>query len=87
MSDVVVTIVDDTIIQVSTIVLIGRACCERSQLLQVFVGHAGHHLNKVTTHLSLEIILVGNSLHGLQHTEGKEYVVQDGDIIEFLFNV
>ena len=24
---------------------------------------------------------------GLQHTEGKEYVVQDGDIIEFLFNV
>ena len=24
---------------------------------------------------------------GLQRTEGKEYVVQDGDIIEFLFNV
>ena len=24
---------------------------------------------------------------GLQHTEGKEYVVQDGDVIEFLFNV
>lgn len=24
---------------------------------------------------------------GQQHTEGKEYVVQDGDIIEFLFNV
>ena len=24
---------------------------------------------------------------GLQHTEGKEYVVQDGDIIEFLFTV
>ena len=25
--------------------------------------------------------------HGLQRTEGKEYVVQDGDVIEFLFNV
>ena len=25
--------------------------------------------------------------NGLQRTEGKEYVVQDGDIIEFLFNV
>ena len=24
---------------------------------------------------------------GLQRTEGKEYVVKDGDIIEFLFNV
>ena len=24
---------------------------------------------------------------GQQRTEGKEYVVQDGDIIEFLFNV
>ena len=24
---------------------------------------------------------------GLQHTEGKDYVVQDGDVIEFLFNV
>ena len=24
---------------------------------------------------------------GLQRTEGKEYVVRDGDIIEFLFNV
>ena len=24
---------------------------------------------------------------GLQRTEGKEYVVQDGDVIEFLFNV
>ena len=24
---------------------------------------------------------------GKQRTEGKEYVVQDGDIIEFLFNV
>ena len=24
---------------------------------------------------------------GLQHTEGKEYVVQDGDVVEFLFNV
>ena len=24
---------------------------------------------------------------GLQHTEGKEYIVQDGDVIEFLFNV
>ena len=24
---------------------------------------------------------------GLQRTEGKEYIVQDGDIIEFLFNV
>lgn len=25
--------------------------------------------------------------HGLLRTEGKEYVVQDGDVIEFLFNV
>ena len=24
---------------------------------------------------------------GLQRTEGKEYVVNDGDVIEFLFNV
>ena len=24
---------------------------------------------------------------GLQRTEGKEYVVKDGDVIEFLFNV
>ena len=24
---------------------------------------------------------------GLQSTEGKEYVVNDGDVIEFLFNV
>ena len=24
---------------------------------------------------------------GLQRTEGKEYVVHDGDVIEFLFNV
>ena len=24
---------------------------------------------------------------GLQRTEGKEYVMQDGDIVEFLFNV
>ncbi len=24
---------------------------------------------------------------GLQHTEGREYVVEDGDIVEFLFNV
>ncbi|MCF0127107.1 MAG: DUF933 domain-containing protein, partial [Pseudobutyrivibrio sp.] len=24
---------------------------------------------------------------GKQRTEGKEYVVKDGDIIEFLFNV
>ena len=24
---------------------------------------------------------------GMQHTEGKEYVVEDGDVIEFLFNV
>ena len=24
---------------------------------------------------------------GLLRTEGKEYIVQDGDVIEFLFNV
>ncbi len=31
--------------------------------------------------------MAGVKAKGLQHTEGKDYIVEDGDIIEFLFNV
>ena len=44
-------------------------------------------LSDGTTHVCLLFAECAVKAKGLQRTEGKEYVVQDGDVIEFLFNV
>ena len=36
---------------------------------------------------SCDFSMANVKARGLQRTEGKEYVMQDGDIVEFLFNV
>ena len=69
MGNVVVAVVDDPIVLVGTVILVGRAGRERGQFLQVLVCHAGHHLHEVAAHLTLKIVLVGYGLKGLQHTE------------------
>ena len=70
MGYVVVAVVDDTIVDIGRVVLVGGVGREVCQTTQVVVGKLGC-LDKVSAHLAYVHILVGKLLHGLHHTEGK----------------
>ena len=64
MSKIVVTVVDNLIIKVHAVVLVGGIGRERCQRLQVD-GCFGCGLHQIATHLVLIVILIGQLLHGL----------------------
>ena len=70
MGNVIVTVVDDTVVQIGTIVLAVCRCREVCQCLQVLVSNAGHHIHQVASHLTLQIVLVGHILQSLENTHG-----------------
>ena len=64
MGQIVITVIDDLVIQVHTIVLVGGISRERCQITQVEGGFvSGRH--QVTAHLVLEVILISQLLHSL----------------------
>ena len=80
MGNVIITIVDDTIEYVSTIILIGSSGGEISQLAQIVIRIiSGVH--QVALHLTLENILIGQLLHSLHNAKAIEHGV--GLAIEF----
>ena len=71
MGQVVVAVVDDLIIKVHAVVLVGGISRERCQVAQVDSGLvSGAH--QVTTQLVLIVILVGQLLQGLHDAVGIE---------------
>ena len=69
MGDVVVAVVDDTIVDVGRVVAVGRGGREVGQLAQVDVGVVCG-VYELTPHLALEDVMVGELLHGLHDAEG-----------------
>ena len=51
------------------------------------VGQEADEAQQLVAGLDELVQTCGLDAHFLQRTEGKEYVVNDGDVIEFLFNV
>ena len=74
MGDIVVAVVDDAIVGVGRVVAVGGGGREVSQTAQHTVGIL-RGLHQVTTHLTLEYILVGNLLHSLKNAIGIEHGV------------
>ena len=74
MGQIIVTVVDDLVIKVHAVVLVGGIGRERSQVAQMQRGLAGR-LHQIATQFILEEILVGQLLHSLHDTIGIEHGV------------
>ena len=71
MGQIVVAVVDDLIVEVHAVILVGGVGGERCQLAQVcrcFVGEC----DKVAAQLVLKVILISQLLHGLHDAVGVE---------------
>ena len=72
MGDVIVAVVDDTIVEVGRVILVGDVSREVSQLTQVGLSVVVN-FNKVASHFVHQHILVGSLLYCLEDTECIEH--------------